>query len=442
MRWTVVSAATALALTVFAFLVVRYPEYYTLWAFVGVFGAIFGFMLLRNPAYRYMRLALWIATGWLAVTASPEIKATFQIRDQVAGAFGLSNQPGWTFHLAFVLGLLSCLALDYFASRKDSALQSLFSQVHIRFGGQRQTVTGGTAILVGDVSGQAIVNVHQTDLNRELDQVKALLDKGKPDAAEEYLLRIKSDHEPSFTLQQKYRVQVYFGKVFHDRGEVAKAAVYFGNAFRLRPDDEEGQAHGLLSEYMAGRTQEVYQKAVDLLRKYPGSSLVTSVMILSAPQNAKAVTLASQIDNSVTDEVDVLAAISARYLSENDATSAETYARRVLAMRPDHPAVVGHLGIVIVDGEANEAARHFWKRPLTEVARRRLGEALGFLTSAMDTSPSPAMVREFKSARGVAREILGQFTEAEADHIAAVQVDPTCQNSTTRYALFFDPKGP
>ncbi len=436
MRWTFISAATALAVTVFVSLAAWYPEYYKVWAAVGLFGAVFAFMLLRNPAYRYMRLAWWITAAWATATAVPEIKATFQIRDEAGGTFWFGNQLGWAFHLAFASTVFGCLALDYFASRESSAIRLLFSRVHIRFGGQRQTVTGGTAIQVGDVSGQATVNVHQTDVNRELDHVKALLEKGKPDAAEEHLLRVKRDHEPSLTLQQQFRLQAYFGKVFHDRGESSKAAVHFGNACKLRPDDEEGQAYGVLSEFMAGRTEQAHRNATELLRKHPGSSLATAVMIRSAPRDTKAAVLASRIDESVKDEVDVLAALVVRFLSENNAATAEAYARRVLAKRPDHPAVAGTLGNTIVIGEANAAAKRFWEGPLDEAARRRLEEAVGLLTAAMGSSRSLAEVRQFRSMRGLAREVLGQFTEAEADYVAAVEGDRTCQDTATRYASF------
>lgn len=436
MRWTLISTATALGVTVLVFLIVWYPDNYKLWAAASLFGAVVVFMLLRNPAYRYMRMAWWLTAAWATTTAVPEITATLQINDVASGTFGLGNQQGWVFHFAFALSVLGCLALDYFAIRENSAIQLLFSRVHFRFGGQRQTVSGGTAIQVGDVSGQATVNVHQTDVNRELDHVKALLEKGKPDAAEEHLLRIKRDHDPSLTLQQQFRLQEYFGRVFHDRGEASKAALHFGNASKLRPDDEEGQAYGVLSEFMAGRTEQAHQSAIKLLRQHSGSSLATAILIRSAPADTKAAALLSQIDDSVKDEVDVLAALVVRFLSENDAATAEAYARRLLAKRPDHPAVVGNLGNAVVIDEANAAEQRFWEGPLEDSAKRRLGEAVGLLTTAIVSSRSPAEVRQFMSMRGLARELLRQFTEAEADYVAAVEGDRTCHDTTARYASF------
>jgi hypothetical protein len=49
MKWTLVSAATALVVTLFVTLALWFPEYYKLWAAIGLFGAVFTYMLLKNP---------------------------------------------------------------------------------------------------------------------------------------------------------------------------------------------------------------------------------------------------------------------------------------------------------------------------------------------------------------------------------------------------------
>lgn len=436
MNWTATSALTALGVTVFVALAAWYPEYYKAWGLIGLFGVVFALMLLRNPAYRYMRLAWWITAAWVAAAAVPEIKARIQVSDQTFADITFGNQPGLGFHAAFAVAVLGCLLLDYFSSREKGALFLLIDRLHIRFGGQRQHVTGGTGIQIGDVGDHATVNIHQTDLNRELDHARELLNKGKPDAAEEQLNRIRRDHEMTLSPQQRYKLQAYLGQVFHDRGDAVKAATHFANARDLRPDDEQGQAHGVLAEFMAGKNDSAYRQSVELLQRHPASALATAVMVRSAPPDLKAAELAAKVNEAVKDEIDVLSALALRYLSEQDPKTSEAYARRALAKRPDHPSILGAVATAVVNGEAMAAARRLGEGGPEEEARKRLEEAVKFLTDAMNSSRSAGEVRQFKSSRGLARELLGQFPEAEADHIAAVESDRSCAQSAARYASY------
>lgn len=434
MNWTATSALTALGVTTVVALVAWFPGWYMAWGLAALFVAVFGWMLLRNPAYRYMRLAWWLAAAWVAAVVVPEVRARVQLGGEAYAELAIGSHSSFGVHLAFAVGLVVCLLLDYFLGRENGALLPLFDRVRVRFGGQRQHVTGGTGIQIGDVGDQASVTVHQTDPNRELDHARELLNKGKPDAAEEHLLRIKRDHGMALTVQQRYRLQAYFGQVFHDRGDPAKAAVHFRNARDLR-HDAEGEAHGALADFLAGDFDSAYRLAVDLLQRHPESALAAAVMIRSAPPDVPAATLAARVSEAIADDIDVLSALAFRYLADQDPATSEVFARRARAKRPDHPNVLGAVAVAIVQGEAIAATDRLGEGGPDPAARCRLEEAVTLLTAAMGAS-SPGERRRFQSARALGRDLLGRQAEAEADHIAAVEGDPTCAETVVRYAAF------
>lgn len=433
--WTGTSLLTAAGVTLLAALAWTFPELYKAWALCGLFAIVFGFMLLRNPAYRYMRLAGWLAGAWAATTAMPQFKAWLRAGGGLDGGVEVGNEVSGWFHVAFLTTCVVCLLLDAFSDPENSYIRDLVKGLSLRIGGQRQHVTGGTAIQVETRDHSPVaVTVQQADPNRELDFARDMLNRGNVEAVEQHLLRLNRDHGTQLTTQQKFRLHAYLGRAYDDLDDRNKAAIHYSKAQAERAGDAEGQAHGALAELAAGRPTEAHRVALAVLQSDPRSVIAAAVRIRTAGETVTAAQLEATTDATIRGEPDVLNALGFRALTRQDAASAEGYFRRALAREPDHPFFKYSVAAAVVVGEARRAAGARWTADAP--ARTRLGEAERLLSDGMASMRPKQVVQEARSLRGMARELLGQAVESEADHVAAMEVDRTAPHVVMRYAGF------
>lgn len=434
--WTVTSLLTAAAVTLLVALASTFPELYQLWALVGIFTVTFGLTLLRNPSYRYVRLAWWLAGAWGATAATPQFKAWFRAGEALDGGVDVGNTVGVWFHAAFVLAFLICVVLDFLSDKENSYLRDLFKGSSFRIGGQKQNVTAGaTAIQVETRDNSPVsVAVHHADLNRELDFIKDMLDKGNVEAAEHYLLRLNRDHGLQLNPQQRFRLHAYLGRAYDELDEHPKAALHYSKAKDERGGDSEGQAYGAMAEFAAGRPEEARRAALAVLETDPKSVIAAAVWIRTAGEKVTAAELEGATDLTIRGEPDVLAALGFRSLAQHDAVGAERFCRLALARQPDHPFLKYCVATAVVIGEVQRAAKE--RRTVAPTAHARLIEAEQFLSDAIKSMRSKQTVQQARSLRGMARELMGQVTESEADHIAAVESERAEPHAATRYAGF------
>ncbi len=256
-------------------------------------------------------------------------------------------------------------------------------------------------------------------LGAEIDIAAGYLKESRPSATIAKLEEIQRRHWGGLDANGRFRVLAILGHSHGNIGEVRKAANFYLQAKALLPDDVRSAALEAVAYSYLGDQAKARALAAAALQRDPTSSLAVSILVQTAPDDMPLAEVKGLVPEHLAKEAGILHRLGWRALNQGDDAAAESIAREALRAEPQSAYMKELLGIAIVRVAGSCAGDGRAADPV------RLSEAKDLLTDALKTLTAPDDVARLRSARAVANELLCLPSEADADHHAAIDAQPS-----------------
>ncbi|MFO0847148.1 MAG: hypothetical protein U0871_01125 [Gemmataceae bacterium] len=263
----------------------------------------------------------------------------------------------------------------------------------------------------------------------ELEAVKAALEAGKLEAAEDRMVRLEARAVAALHDRHRYELKAYRSHLHVRRGEWAKAGRELLDAKRFLPGTDRARANEALGLELVGERAAAHALARQLRAELAHSPKLVGVWVRTAPDDLPLAEAEAAAAPYLADDEELNLALAHRALVAGDPVAAERYARAAVALVPASP----HGWFML--GQALHARGH-------GAVRRDRGPLLAEARSSYETAGTLARERSWADLAASARFHLGSVRwllgdrQAEVDFAAATEADALDRSHRIEYAAF------
>jgi tetratricopeptide (TPR) repeat protein len=449
--WVLISFLSAVGTVGVVALAFLLPSYYAVGLLLLGTG-VFIFVLARNPAYRFRRLAATVIGAWLAGRILPSLALRMKWRDDLFVDLWLSQEMGWSFDVGAVILAIVLVVLDFALHHEGGGWLGR----RVKVAPEKQYSSGGTPNqLQIDVSGTGhTVNITQNqsgpsaeeiarlvqtapwDANGDIDLAAGKIQDGKPDIAIFLLTDLRRRRWDLLKPRERYRLVANLAHAHERKGELRTAGLMYLESATYQPGDEQARCREAIGYALLGDSDKAFGLAGNILKEFPLAALAVAVRVRCASDDMSFTEVEGLVPSALRDHVEVLHALALRAAKSNDLAAAERLAREGAKACPEVLEFQQQLGAVLVRAEGKAA---FTGERL--VSKSRLEEAVAALSKAIEKAHGKIDIARLRHNRAEAFVLLGQAGDAETDFRTAVDMDPADQDMARRFAIFLESQG-
>ena len=266
-------------------------------------------------------------------------------------------------------------------------------------------------------------------LDRDLELVKAAIDRHELEVAESKLKEIESRAAGQFQPHHLYQLKALRSQIYSDRWEWEKAGRELIDAKRHLPDTERAQINEALGYELLGDRENAYAIATTLRKEYTHSAKLLTIWVRTAPIDTPFATVAEAASPFINDNEELNLALAYRAVVEERYEEALPCARRAAELDADSP----HAWFVLGQVKHSLGCRPFSgpQKAILREAEEHYDRAAR-LARDQKLSGLEAAVRLH---RGKVRHALGSSL-ADADFAAATELGRFDHGMLTEYASY------
>lgn len=398
-------------------------------------------VLLYNPRYRYMRVAISIVTAMLASHGLPKIVGIVST-DKELLAFSFDNNVGWQFDISCGILATILFILDYKLREPESPSRQL-THFFCQFFSSRQQKAEQVSqqIQIGDITGDNNVvhiqnNEARKDFNPEIDTAASFLKKSKPDIAIEHLERLKRQYWDRMSDRERFRILANMGHAYSQKDQHRKAAKFFIEAKGFQENDEQALALEAAAHLYLGDDHKARQLAEKVLERFPSSEIATAVMIKTIPDDRPISEVMRDIPSELKSSMEVLGGLFSYAFRRDDIYEAIDFGRQLVSI--DDTSIVCNLQLASALVRKASLCRQQIIAVSSEEIRSDLMEAIKSLTNVIknDSVSSKATISSARYYRAIAYDFSGNDDLAEADFRAALECPEVDKGIYYQFGLF------
>lgn len=266
-----------------------------------------------------------------------------------------------------------------------------------------------------------------TDIDRQIDAVFKLVDRGLPDAAIVEYEAIRTREGDKLTAKLRYRLDANIGNALYSKGDAASASQAYLRAVGHYRDSRDAKGIELLGKFLAGDLAETKRLAAELCATEPTFGRAWSIWVRSHDERSDFGAVEAAVPDAVRTDPEVAQALSELASRCGQLDAHVRHARAAVAASPEWEDALSMLGAAIVTSERRFTTFHA-DRGMVPEHPDLIAEAEGAISKAIEAvgSTDPAgRLAGLHFNRSVARRLLGREADATADLREAFRRDST-----------------
>lgn len=266
-----------------------------------------------------------------------------------------------------------------------------------------------------------------TDIDRQIDAVFKLVDRGLPDDAIAEYEAIRNREGDKLTAKLRYRLDANIGNALYSKGDAASASQAYLRAVGHYRDSRDAKGIELLGKFLAGDLAEAKRLAADLCASEPTYGRAWSVWVRSHEGDSNFPAVEAAVPEAVRKDPEVAQALSDLAARSGELDAHVRHARAAVAASPGWKDALAMLGAAIITSERRFTTFHA-DRGMVPEHPELIAEAEGVISEvieALRARDAAGRLPGLHFNRSVARRLLGREADATSDLREAFRLDPS-----------------
>lgn len=266
-----------------------------------------------------------------------------------------------------------------------------------------------------------------TDIDRQIDAVFKLVERGLPDDAIAEYEAIRNREGDKLTAKLRYRLDANIGNALYSKGDAASASQAYLRAVRHYRDSRDAKGIELLGKFLAGDLVETKRLAAELCTNEPTYGRAWSIWVRSHEAGSDFGAVEAAVPDGVRTDAEVAQALAELAARCGQFDAHVRHARAAVAASPKWEDALAMLGAAIITSERRFAKFHA-DRGMVPEHPDLIAEADDAISKAIDALGSRDAAGRLAGLhfnRSVARRLLGREADATADLREAFRRDAT-----------------
>ena len=273
---------------------------------------------------------------------------------------------------------------------------------------------------------------------QEIEKACQFLQSENPNASITILENLRGEGWDSLGGHEKFRVLANLGHAYRFKGEISRAADFFGEAEKCEPNDEGAKALAALGQFLLGNVSSAWKKASLVLKDNPSSRKAMEVWILSAPNEVPFESIEAKTSDDLAEKPEIAYSLALRAMSKECYEKAEYYSRLAYEVVPDDAAIKSLLGQVLLGTQISRLNGLSYDSKIV-LDRGNLDESIRLFSEAIEQYSAAGVSISDASTRvnrGIAYQLIGEADAAFRDFSVAFELAPNDPEVSKHYIRF------
>lgn len=266
-----------------------------------------------------------------------------------------------------------------------------------------------------------------TDIDRQIDAVFKLVDRGLPDDAIAEYEAIRTREGDKLTAKLRYRLDANIGNALYSKGDAASASQAYLRAVGHYRDSRDAKGIELLGKFLTGDLTEAKRLAADLCASEPTYGRAWSIWVRSHEGDSDFAAVEAAVPEAVRTDPEVAQALSDLAARSGELDAHVRHARAAVSASPEWEDALAMLGAAIITSERRFTTFHA-NRGMVPEHPELIAEAEGVISKvieALRARDAAGRLPGLHFNRSVARRLLGREADATSDLREAFRLDPS-----------------